>query len=180
MHLYISYSFQAQCFIEETSPVGVCEMNIICLYFFFFSLGPYRYLCLQPWLLSSRLLTCRSICLDVPHAFQTTRVKRNASLSCQPPSPPLVLRLTWWEDHTHGHPGYVTTWSPFPPSPFSFSPAPSSARFILQTSLESPASFPLHYRCRRRPRLPSTDCRSRPPVHPPSLLFPSKLPSHCC
>lgn len=72
IHLYISYSFPAQCFTQETSPVGVCEMEVICLYYVFFPLGPYSYLCLQPELLSPKLLTYRSACRAGPHAFPTT------------------------------------------------------------------------------------------------------------
>lgn len=60
-------------------------------------------------------------------------------------------------------------WSPSAPSPFSFGLAPSAARLILQTSLESPSSLPLHYGCRSSPRHPLQTAAA---VHPFTRLLP--------
>lgn len=93
MHLYISYSFQAQCFLQETSPVGVCEMNIICLYYFFFfhlalQLSPSS--AMAPFQQASDLQICLSGCPSCisDNTGQTKCISifpTTLSTSCPPP-----------------------------------------------------------------------------------------------
>lgn len=78
-----------------------CNLFVLC----FFPLGPYSYLCLQPELLSPKLLTYRSVCWGGTSCISNNGSNEMHPLFFQPPSPSLVLCLPWCKDHPHGHPG---------------------------------------------------------------------------
>lgn len=78
-----------QRFTQETSPVGVCGMNIICLCHVF-PLGPCICLYLQPWLLFFKLMTYRSVWMSHEHSEQHGASETHC-LSPPPSSPPLVF-----------------------------------------------------------------------------------------
>ena len=164
----------AQRFTQDTSPAGVCGMNIICLYRVF---SPWSFhLSLSPALAYLPQASDLQIYLyaGVSPAFRTAWIGWNVA-STFPTTLPTscVLCLSW---------ARTTSIIPCPSFPSSFRPAPSSARLIFRKSLESLSSLPpQHHHWYRSPitsHLTAAGVFYLFTLHSDSI--PSKPPSRCC